>query len=268
MLENNFSLVIQGRLHKHSLSRLQKYRSSGFKIIYSYRDDDNTNLLNEYDITGVEFVTYPKEVADTTFNLFNTYYHCNSTYTGLKKVSTPYSIKLRSDNYIGNLLPLMDKLMENKDKYVTGNLYFRPDNVQKFCPCDQVIAARTDLLSKAFEIACFRMENHSKELREGFNDWRQVHNTNYIFYSGFYGGCTVPGASVEMPRGQGVSPEVLLGTSWLAAKRVVPDPAISRQQMIENFEIVRLEDMKPYLGKDGTSLIPHAGSEISRIEDI
>lgn len=263
---DEFSIVVQGRLNSCSLSRLQKYTKYG-PVIYSYRDDDDTSILENYNCSGVTFVTYPKEILDTTFNCFNTYYQCNSTLQGLLKVQTKYVIKLRSDNFIGNLLPLMEAVLENPDKYVCTNIYFRPDIVQKFCPSDQIIAGRTDLLTKCFSLACYRMENHSKQLREGYNDSRQTSNLHYIYYDEMEGS-KVANASAVMPRGVGVSPEVLIGTSWLAAKDIIPDPDKSKQQMKDHFFILDTHKLAPYLGKDGTSEVPRGGMEISNILDI
>lgn len=259
-----FSIIVQGPLHKHSLSRLQKYRKYG-EVIVSHWEDDTLDP-NDFDIEGVTFVKSNREHADTTFNCFNTWYHCYSTLQGLRVAQTPYAIKVRSDNFYGNLQPLLEQVLENPKKFNCGNLYFRPDAVQKFCPCDQIIGMETQLMLKTFELACWRMENQSSILRQGFNDHRQTTNLNYIYAQPIVS--IVPNASEEMPRGVGVSPEVLIGTSFFGALNIQAFPDLSKDLMKQHFKIIRIEDLGMYLGKDGTNHIPHGGAEINTIEEI
>jgi hypothetical protein len=65
----------------------------------------------------------------------------------------------------------------------------------------------------------------------------------------------------------GLVPEVILGTSFLMAKGIYPDPNDSVRIVKENFDIVRVEDMTPYVNKNGNSKIEHNTLEIHNIED-
>jgi hypothetical protein len=120
---------------------------------------------------------------------------------------------------------------------------------------------------KGYEICCYRLENHSKEIREAFNDSRFLSNDKWMYYPGMKGS-TVANASSPLPPGYCLSPEVLIGTSLVVAKGFTLDRDKSREQMKECFEIVMAEDMKPYLSKYDSSWIPHDGAEIHSIEDI
>lgn len=260
------SIIIQGKLHKHSLSRLQKYRKFG-KVILCYDSDDNLDLLSQHDTSDIILIPISPEIPNTTFNCFNTWRQFWTTYNGLLRVETPFAIKVRSDNFIGNLSPMIEKMLLNPDKIISAALYFRPDAVAKFHPSDQLFGGPIELLLKGLEIACYRMENHSKELREAFNDHRMLSNDKFLYHESM-SGSKINNASEPLPRGVGIAPEVLLGTSIVAAKGLVPSIESSKAQMKECFDIIRIEELIPYLSKDGNTIIPHGGAEIFTIDEL
>lgn len=261
-----FSIVIQGPLNRISLTNIDVYKRFG-KVIVSHWDTDDPKLFDGIELDGVEVVSSSPKIESTTFNAFNCWYHFYSTLKGFERVSTEFAIKVRSDNSIGNLQPLMDRILEFPDRYVSSDLYFRPDSAQKFCPSDQFFGSRTTLLLETLRIICFRLEKQSGILKFGFNDHRQTSNDYYIFKGRDEKMAT--DFSMNKPgSGRGVSPEVLIGTSFLAAKKESVTPEDSKELMKRNFEIVPTEILAPYVGKDGTSNIPHAGPEIQNINDI
>lgn len=270
-LGTKFSLIIQGPLNEVSLNNLDKYLDYLGEVIVSHWKVDKKDLVEQLStIKGDNLKVVPNTafIPHTTFNCFNTWYHCYSTLMGLTSATKEYSIKVRSDNFIGNLVPLMEAIERSPNKYICSNLYFRPDRCQKYCPSDQVIGSNTKDLTKTFEIACWRLKNQSKVLKEGFNGNDQLRNTNFLFNPNLGEQITDDFNRVTPGSGLGVSPEVLLGTSYLAAigKETRLDNA--RELMLNNFEIVKLEDMVPYIGKNGTTIIPHSPPEIDRIEDV
>jgi len=109
------SIIIQGKLNNHTLSRLDKFTKYG-PVFYSYRDDEV--LDSKYLESPVTFVTYPKEVPSHVFNCFNTYYHFNSIRCALEKVETEYVLKMRSDNFFGDLNPFIEAIVNNPDKLI------------------------------------------------------------------------------------------------------------------------------------------------------
>ena len=65
----------------------------------------------------------------------------------------------------------------------------------------------------------------------------------------------------------GSVPEVIIGTSFLIAKNIFPDPENSIDIVKNHFEIVRVQDMVPYVNKTGTSEIEQNSIEIDYIEN-
>ena len=266
----DITILVQGKLHKHTLSRIQKYRKYGHILIGCDLQDDRA-VLDEYNLEGCEIAYLDISIADTTFDCFRVYKQCKSIYEGLKHVKTPFVMKVRADYWVGNLEPFIQKMGEYPDKFVTNNMYFRPDRVAKYHISDHMVGGKTEDMLKGYEICCHRLENHSKEVREGFNDYRFLQNDKWEYWEGKEGS-SVPNASQEMPPGIGVAPEVLIGSSLVVAKGYPATKDESIEKMKACFEIVRVEDMLPYLNKYFTSEIPHDGIhnglEINDIREI
>jgi len=261
---NDCTLIIQGPLHKHSLDHLVEYKELFQNVFISCWNTDDRSIVLDDNQFIISNDTY---ISNTTFNLFNTYYQFFSTYAGILSTNTKYVIKVRSDNYIGGIQKFIDIVLKNPNKFVCSNLYFRPDSVAKFHPSDQIIGGTTENMLKAFKIMIYRMENHSKELREAYNDGRMLSNDKFLYYKGMLG-TTVENASEVMERGCATAPEVLLGTSCVAALGRNPSIIQSKGQMKQTFEIVRLEEMFPYINKEGNSTIQYSGPQINDISDI
>jgi len=254
---SDFSIIVQGRLHPNSLGAISVYRQYG-QVILDSPEDDDFKLLDGIDLGGIIRVTHSSKLPATAFNGCSGYYHCSSTLVSLKEAKTLFSIKLRSDLSVGNLQPMIDKILENPDKYVCSHLYFRPDRIAKFHPSDQIVGMKTSVFTETMEIACHRLIHHSAELRQCFNDHRQCNNELYTYYKGMPGN-VILNPDDGVPRGQGLTPEVLFGTSYLAAKDIKQIPAESRRIMLENFEVVPLDSMFPYKDRYGNNNCTHLG---------
>jgi hypothetical protein len=64
----------------------------------------------------------------------------------------------------------------------------------------------------------------------------------------------------------GIVPEMLIGTSFLFSKNIFPNPDDSINIVKNNFNIVKVEDMGPYVNKFGSNEIEHNSLEIDNIE--
>ncbi len=261
----DLTIIVQGKLHRHTLARIQKYYKWAETILICCDVQDDRSILDQYDVTGCWIYRPDLTVADTTMNNFRGWFQCKSIYEGLKLVTTPYALKVRADYWVGNLEPFMAKMSEHPEKYVTNNMYFRPDWFAKYHISDHMVGGPTHLMLKGYELSCWRLENHSKELRACFNDNRFFSNQLWMYP---IDGSTVPNASAEMPPGQGITPEVLIGTSLVFAKEGILEPERSKEQMINCFEIVPVEDMRPYLNKYFTSEPIHMGPYVNNVRDI
>ncbi len=285
---NNFTLVIQGPLHENLFSGLNNnYLDYTDNIVVSHWDTDNIILQNKLKNYKIKSIA---NIFHKNFNIYNNqnvYYQVLSTLNGLKHIETEYVIKLRSDQWIGNLEPLFNSILNpvNKDKYVCSNLHFRPDKLFKFHPSDKIIGGATDLILKTFTIALYRITYNVQALLAGafmYTDDRSILPENmvekYIEYYNFadinrqivslYPNKAQAGTIQVLPAHYiGIVPEVLIGTSFLFAKKIFPDPLNSIEIVKNNFEIVQVEDMFPYINKELSSIVEHNSLEISDISD-
>jgi hypothetical protein len=205
--------------------------------------------------------------------------------SGLKKVKTKYAIKLRTDQWFGNLVPFFEKIRSDSNKYICSNLHFRPDKFIKYHASDKLIGTNAEDLLKTFEIAMYRVKNNIQPLLAGaymFTDDRDIISEKDLNkYMGVYSYADVNrklitnypekplvGTIQMLPYGYvGIVSEILFGTSYLFAKNIFPEPDNSVEIVFKNFDIVKVEDMVPYVNKDGTSAIEHNSPEINNISE-
>lgn len=284
---NNFTLVIQGPLHQNAIyGLLNNYKDYTDHIILSHWDTDDQQLLRyieEYQLP-VKVVTNTMHVDYNTFNGQNMYYQVYNTMKGLELVETEYVIKLRTDQWFGNLEPFFQAVIAEPDKYTCANLHFRPDKLFKYHPSDKLIGGQTDIIKKTFEIAMGRLKNNAQALLAGaymYSDDREVCTpdllSKYIKSYSYadtnrklvtqYPETPLLGTIQILPAGYiGIVAEMLIGTSFLFAKKIFPNPDRSVELVKENFRIVCVEDMLPYINKSGTDVIEHNSEEINSIE--
>jgi hypothetical protein len=284
---NDFTLVIQGPLHKNSIhGALNNYSEYTDNIIFSHWKTDNVSMFDELRNKNILFrgVGSTPHKNFNAFNNQNVYYQVYTTLAGMEIVTTPYVIKLRSDQWYGDLVPFFEQVRREPSKYTCANLHFRPDNLYKYHPSDKLIGGRTVDLLKTFTIAMERITLNVQAMLAGA----------YMYYDGLNIGSESMFSDVEMydhadqnrpiftrypekpllgtiqilPAGYiGLVPEMVIGTSFLFAKGIYPSPNNSVEIVKDNFRIVRVEDMLPYLNKDGGTKIEHNSTEIHRIED-
>jgi hypothetical protein len=284
---NDFTLVIQGPLHENSIyGLLNNYKEYTDNIILSHWDSDDMEMLryiSEYNL-NVKIITNKMHIDYNVFNGQNVYYQVYNTLEGLKEVKTKYVIKLRTDQWFGNLTPFFESVKNNKEKYTCSNLHFRPDNLYKFHPSDKLIGGKTELIKKTFELSLYRLKNNVQALMAGaymYSDDKSICSPDlfkkYIkTYS--YSDPTRPlatqypdhpmlGTIQILPAGYiGIVPEMLIGTSFLFSKNIFPNPDDSINIVKNNFNIVKVEDMVPYVNKFGSNEIEHNSLEIDNIE--
>lgn len=285
---NNFTLVFQGPLHQNFIyGLLNNYQNYTDNIIISHWDTDNLELLKyleEYNIPS-KIITNKFHKNLNVFNGQNVYYQVYTTLKGMEEVNTEYVLKLRTDQWFGNLEPFFDAVIKNEDKYVCSNLHFRPDSLIKYHPSDKLIGGKTNLLLETFKIALNRIQNNTQILLAGgymYSDDREVCTdeliTKYLKLYNYsdsnrvlvtkYPDIPQIGTIQLLPAAYiGTVPEILIGTSFLFAKKIFPNPDNSIDIVKNNFKIVRVEDMLPYVNKSGTNEVEHNSIEIDYIED-
>lgn len=283
---NDFTLVFQGPLHKNFIyGLLNNYKEYTDHIVVSHWDNDDTELVDYLESIDCKVIVNKFERYFDRYNNQNVAYQIKTSLNGVSQATTPFTLKLRTDQWYGNLVPFFEAVRANPDKYVCANLHFRPDSLVKYHPSDKLIGSRTEHILETFAIAQHRLIEHTMTLMAGaymFTDDRSIVSEEELLTDmGFYSYADVnrklvtqypekpllgtiqviPGAYI------GVVPEVLIGTSFLLGKGIYPSPKRSVEIVKEHFHIVRVEDMLPYVNKEGSNHIEHNSQEIHRIED-
>jgi hypothetical protein len=285
---NDFTLVFQGPLHKNFI----------YGLMNNYAEYTNHIVISHWDTDDVELMEYlrecevPHKLITNTFskryNVYqnqNVYYQTYTTFKGVRKVDTPYVLKLRTDQWYGNLIPMFETVRANPNKYNCVNLHFRPDSLFKYHPSDKLIGTNTKDMLNTFALALHRVEHEVTSLMAGaymYTDDRSIVSEEVMLNDlGLYTYADINrklvtqypekpllGTIQIFPAGYiGVVPEMIIGTSYLLAKGIYPSPADSVRIVKENFHIVMVEDMVPYVNKEGASHVEHNSQEIHRIED-
>jgi len=285
---NDFTLVFQGPLHQNFIyGLLNNYKEYTDNIVVSHWDSDNLDLLEyftEYDIQST-LVTNKSHKAYNAYNNQNVYYQVYTTLSGLEKVTTPYVLKLRTDQWYGNLEPFFNAVRQEPNKFICTNLHFRPDHICKYHPSDKLIGSNTQDLLKTFQIASHRVKHEVVAMMAGaymYTENRDIISEEALFDDiGIYSYAdTNRKLATQYPEKPllgtvqvtpvayiGIVPEVLIGTSYLLAKNIYPSPKDSIRIVKENFNIVQVESMVPYVNKQGINEIEHNFVEIHNIED-
>lgn len=81
----------------------------------------------------------------------NVYLQVHSTLEGLKKSNTPFSIKVRADEYYQNWDPFIVKMISNENKIITNNVFLRKVERYPFHISDHIIGGLTSNLTVMFK---------------------------------------------------------------------------------------------------------------------
>lgn len=158
MIESDFTLVIQGPIHRNLITMCMLHPNIN-TVISTWEDPNWTHpTIREYlepirrDNLVIKINALPKEeLINRVYNKQNRYYQFLSTLKGLKLVETKYAIKIRSDEYYSDVTPVMRVLLQNDDKMVTNDVFFRKVEYLRYHPSDHIIAGQTKKLQTLFE---------------------------------------------------------------------------------------------------------------------
>jgi hypothetical protein len=150
---SKYTVVIQGPLHPNSVVALRSYALK-FPVILSTWSD---NTETEKQVTNM--IGKGDHVAVVSYNLDDTeiydeqsrYKQFLTAYRGVRLVDTEYVIKVRSDEYYTDFIPLLEKFEEDTEKLVSTNLFFRKFSYYMYHPSDHVYVAKTASLKNVLE---------------------------------------------------------------------------------------------------------------------
>ena len=155
-MNDNLTIVIQGLFSQDSAMRIEQYRKLTNNIVYSTWKHPSLKELPDY----VKVVSH--DLCDK-----GNCYCCNmrmqnliqdstiawavsTARAGIREVETEYTIKVRADEYY-NLEPFVEKMMENKDKVLFGNIFVRKFIDQPYHMGDHVFGGKTKFFATAYE---------------------------------------------------------------------------------------------------------------------
>jgi hypothetical protein len=164
---NNFTLLIQGPILRNliTMCEMQKHMNTVVSTWIHPRIDSEIMLFYRPNLRPVI-----NEVPNlrTVYNDQNRYLQFVSTYAGLMEVDTEYVIKVRSDEYYLNLQPAIEKFLQDPNKILTNNVFFRKTSYLKYHPSDHMIIGRTSFLREVYKECIAECEQSDKFYEELF----------------------------------------------------------------------------------------------------
>lgn len=187
------SIIIQGLLNNVSLSNIDNYNKFG-KVLLGVYTTETFDLSFKCRKNGL-FVPPNASIVDIKFppppgaNLCNIYYQSWSTYHLLERVDTEFVIKVRSDEKFTDLSPIIKKLEQYPDKFITNNVGFVSCKHVAYHPSDHLIACKTQRLKQTFNNiieVCQSIPNYNSYLNLSMfvlDNNQQYMNEQIIFIS-------------------------------------------------------------------------------------
>jgi len=163
---NNFTLLIQGPILRNLITMcdMQKHMETVVSTWIHPRVDNEVMLFYR---TNLRPIINEIPNLEGVYNEQNRYLQFVSTYAGLNEVDTEYVIKIRSDEYYSNLMPAIEKFLENPNKILTSNIFFRKTSYLRYHPSDHIIIAKTQLLREVYENCIAECELNGENLDRG-----------------------------------------------------------------------------------------------------
>jgi len=227
-----FSLVIQGPLRYQSIDNINKYLDIFDEIVISHWAKDTLDISHLMHNPKIKIVKNEECNVKPAYNQSSVYYQVYTTLHGLFACNNDNVIKVRSDYFIGDLRPIMNKIIET-NKIVCSNIHFRPDKRTKYHISDPVIGGGLLKMQKGFERAVYYCENSFK----------------------------IKGLVLD-------APEPIIGTSFVIALLGDVDPSNSIKQMKEIFDVVKIEELGVCIAKDGSSVIYQTSPYINNMDEL
>jgi hypothetical protein len=227
-----FSLVIQGPLRYQSIDNINKYFEIFDEIVISHWSKDTLDISHLMTNPKIKIVKNEESNCKPAYNQSAVYYQTYTTLHGLYASSNDFAIKVRSDYFIGNLRPLMTKILDT-GKIVCSNLHFRPNSRTKYHISDPIIGGSTLKMQKGFEKAVYYCENRD----------------------------IIPGLTLD-------APEPIIGTSFVLALLGGINVSNSVKEMKDIFDVVKIEELGDCVGKDGSSVLYQTSPYINNMEEL
>lgn len=172
MIEQDFTLVIQGPMHRNLITMCLLHPHI-YTILSIWDDPKWTHpTIQEYlepirrDNLELYINSPPKQSKlEKVYNVQNRYLQFLSTHKGMSKVQTKYAIKVRSDEYYSDLSPIMRMFLLDDNKLVTNDVFFRRISYLRYHPSDHIMVAKTEKFKKLLELLMYDCEYNQNALK-------------------------------------------------------------------------------------------------------
>jgi hypothetical protein len=144
---NDLSFIVQG-LDTENTIELLSILFIYAKIILS--------TWSQYDFNNIKKQVETKYI----YNNNNIYYQVYTTLNGLEKVSTLYSVKIRSDEFYLDFNTFINSLYEHPNKIVVADITIRRSQKIAYKFCDHIIGGLTKNLLDMFKQASYLITNN------------------------------------------------------------------------------------------------------------
>ena len=149
----DLSILIQGPASPESdgFKILNKYKEHG-NILVSCYEEDETQFLSEFDF--VEVIKSETPILEEKVGVYHDstfYFALYTTFKGLQKIKSEYTLKIRSDEYFSNLNPIIECISKNPNKLVCGNIFYKPWRINPFHMGDHIFACKTKTLLESYQ---------------------------------------------------------------------------------------------------------------------
>ncbi len=150
----SFDLVIQGPLDKTSIDKIDDISDQFENIVISHWSEDDSSLLKDIQSKNVNVCYQPTPDRNKTVGVMKDstfFYSIASTYMGIQKCQSKYTIKMRSDEIYMDFKPLKEKFLQDDSKFLFGNIFAQPWSHSAYHIGDHLFVARTKNLLSSYE---------------------------------------------------------------------------------------------------------------------
>jgi len=157
------ALIIQGPMKDKSKvafhNQIEYYKELFDEIILStYTEHANEEVYNFCYNNSIQLIMQTENIGNLNYK-YNIGQQTLSTLEGLRRTTKKYAIKHRTDECYSNLDKLINLLLEDDEKWVSGSTIFGPRSYYKYHAADHLFTGKTDKLIKTFELTKKDLEN-------------------------------------------------------------------------------------------------------------
>lgn len=168
MIPNNeITILVHGPISLYTILTLYRYRVDHPMVFVIPKPrwnniqerQEQTKLINElYTLVNtteynVNVLMYDPHVPQNCDNEQNKYLHFFSVSLGIETIKTPYTIKMRTDEFYSTVQPFIETMHRYEDKVITTDVFFRKPNDRPIHPSDHLVGGKTEILKSSFNLA-------------------------------------------------------------------------------------------------------------------